>query len=100
MNEVDITPLRSLVKDLISRDIDPGEIHVCPLCNGILHVSISGYAHGDQARRFAVYTRCENCKTSVIFELDNAPPWVKEANFEFNSIEDALEKLGKKPKET
>lgn len=38
--------LGPLVDDLIGRESDPGEIHVCPYCNGELHVSIRIYTEG------------------------------------------------------
>ena len=100
MDKGDITPLRLLIRDLLSRKTNPGEIHVCPLCKGILHVSMSGYTQVGQTKRFAAYTKCENCKTSVIFELDTPPPWIKESTkVEFTSIEDALHKLNEDQEE-
>jgi hypothetical protein len=93
-NKDDITPLRLLLQDLLDRKTDPGEIHVCPLCQGILHVRMSGYTQVRQTKRFAAYVRCENCKVSVIFELGDPPPWIKErTKVEITSIKDALKKL-------
>jgi len=90
----DITPLRRMITDLLDRKTDPGEIHVCPLCEGILHVKISGYTQVGQTKRFAAYVRCESCETRVIFELDTPSPWIKEATkVEFTSVMDALKKL-------
>ena len=94
MSEINITPIRNLITKLVRLETDPGEIHVCPLCKGILHVKMSGYTHKGQTKRFAAYVRCENCETFIISELDTPPPWIKEADkIEFTSIKDALQKL-------
>jgi len=90
----DINPIRLLIQDLLSRNTNPGEIHVCPLCNGILHVRMSGYTQVRQTKRFAAYVHCENCETSVIFELDDPPPWINESpKVEVTNIIDALRKI-------
>ena len=100
MDKDDINLFDRLLTDLINRDTDPGEIHVCPQCNGRLHVSISGYVETNRGKRLGVSMRCDDCKASVSFKVGTIPPWVKEApKFEFRSIKDVLEKFGKKPDE-
>lgn len=100
MDKIDITPFQHLLMDLLNRDTDPGKIHICPLCNGRLHVSMSGYIQTSRGKRMGVGMDCEDCKRSVSFLVGTIPPWIKEApEFEFTSLKDALEKLDKMQEE-
>jgi hypothetical protein len=62
MDKVDITPFQILLTDLLNRDTYPGEIHVCPLCSGRLHVSMSDYVQTSRGKRMGVSMECETVK--------------------------------------
>lgn len=101
MKKDNLDILRPLIYDLISRESDPGEIHVCPNCKGKIHVSIQVLKHAHPPRYLAAGARCENCKIEGYFQfLESAiPPWAKESIINNMSFEDMLNYLDKDPDE-
>ncbi|HEU0291243.1 MAG TPA: hypothetical protein VFR47_00805 [Anaerolineales bacterium] len=93
--------LHPLIHDLISRESDPGEIHMCPNCKGKLHVSIQILKHAHPPRYLAVGARCEKCKIEGYFHFDESaiPPWAKESIINNMSLEEALKYLNEDSEE-
>jgi len=66
-----------LLDNLIKYTIDPGEIHICPICNGEIHVWYGGYKRGEE-RLFGAIVRCESCGIQMALDYSISPPsWVK-----------------------
>ena len=104
--------LGSLLDDLIRRESDPGEIHVCPYCNGELHVSIAIHIskppmiagkpfRSGWDRYLGVGARCENCNAALFsqYSSDAAPPWAKESEYNDMSIDKLWELFHKNSEE-
>ena len=66
-----------LLDNLIKYTIDPGEIHICPICNGEIHFWFGGYKRGEESLLGAI-ARCESCGIQMAFDYSISPPsWVK-----------------------
>jgi hypothetical protein len=91
--------IRPLIRDLISRDNDPGEIHICPNCNGALHVYITVYKEANRAEELSVGVHCEGCKTTGFFEYSEqyVPLWAKESKYKDMNVDDLWKLMRKKP---
>ena len=101
MNKNELDLLRPLIYDLIRRETDPGEIHVCPICNGVLHVSITVYKETGREKELNVGAHCENCETTGFFRFyeKHIPVWAKESKYKDMSPGDALKLLRKDSEE-
>lgn len=101
--------LRSLINDLIRRETDPGELHICPNCQGRLTVSIRinrskkslKIYQGELIEKslwdnyLGVGAYCKDCKITGFFHFDEShfPPWAKESDYSNLSIHEALDRL-------
>jgi hypothetical protein len=66
-----------LLDNLIKYSSVPGEIHVCPICNGKLHVWFGGYKRGEK-NLFGATVSCESCEIQIAVDYAVSPPsWVK-----------------------
>jgi hypothetical protein len=101
MNKGKLELLHPLIDDLIRRETDPGEIHVCPICKGRLHVSMQILTEFDLEKKkvLGIGIRCEDCKTTAFFQDGYIPPWAKESEHKITSLKDALDELGKDTEE-
>lgn len=115
MENDELERVRPLIYDLIRRETDPGEIHVCPNCNGKLHVSIVKVTSNEPLKIFpgepveksiwdnylAVGLRCENCKVQAFlhFTEDHIPQWAKESEYKDKSLDELWELLRKDSEE-
>jgi hypothetical protein len=69
--------INELLDRLIKNTTDPGEIHVCPICNGKLHVWFGGYKRGEESL-FGATVECEACGIQMAVDYGMPPPsWVK-----------------------
>lgn len=75
---------------LVKSEMDPGEIHVCPNCEGKLHVSIRVYTTPYWGRYLGVGAHCENCKTRSVSQRKYIPPWAGESQYKNLIVEDLL----------
>ena len=67
-----------LVHRLLIETSDPGEIHTCPICNGVLHVRFESYVrHGKNL--VGVNLFCEQCEINIVsdFPVEHLPIWIK-----------------------
>jgi len=87
--------LTKFLAELENADSDPGEIHVCPICSGKLHVSIRIHENAYWGRYLAVGALCDNCKIQTISQGKHIPPWAKESEY-INLSEEELWKLLRK----
>ena len=104
MGTDELDRIRPLIYDLIKRETNPGEIHVCPNCNGRLHVSIFKVISSEPLKIFpgepveksmwdnylTVGLHCENCKVQVFLHFTEAhiPTWAKESEYKDMSIDE------------
>ena len=66
-----------LLNDLIKSTTDPGEIHVCPICSGKIHVCFGGYKRGEESL-FGATIKCDSCGIQMALDYAIPPPsWVK-----------------------
>ena len=67
----------NLVHRLINTTNDPGEIHICPICGGVLHVKFSAYVR-HRKKMIGVNIWCDKCKIDIMsdYKVENAPPWI------------------------
>lgn len=93
--------LSPLIVDLIHRESDPGELHICPNCKGEIHISIQVLTRAHPPRYLAVGARCENCKIEGYFHFSESdiPPWAKESEINNMNLDDALELLNEDSEE-
>jgi hypothetical protein len=61
-----------LIDQLMSATSDPGEIHVCPICGGSLHVRFQPYTRGSKAM-LGVQAFCESCGIAVAVDAARPP---------------------------
>ena len=80
------------VDELVMSAVDPGEIHVCPNCKGILHVPIRIYTTPYWGNYLGTSAHCENCKAAIVSQGSYIPPWAKKSEYKDLS-EDELWKL-------
>jgi hypothetical protein len=69
-----------LVHQLMHEASDPGEIHECPNCGGILHVHFLPFKRLE-LDLLEVNIHCEECKINIFttYRLDeNLPQWIKQ----------------------
>ena len=101
MKQNALESIRPLIRDLISRDNDPGEIQICPNCNGVLHVYISVYKEADQADELSVSVYCDGCKTTGFFEYSEqyVPSWAKESKYKDKDVDDLWKLMRGEPGE-
>jgi hypothetical protein len=101
MKKDNLALLSPLINDLIRREYDPGEIHICPNCRGKIHVSMQILTRVHPPRYLAVGARCENCKIEGYFQFSESkiPPWAKESEINTLSLEDALNLLNEDTEE-
>ncbi len=66
-----------LLDKLIKSDSDPGEIHICPICGGEIHVWFGAYKRFE--RKFGVTVDCKSCgiKMAVDYAI-SPPPWIQQ----------------------
>ena len=77
MSDMVENKIGDLIHRLLSQESNPGELHECPRCGGVLHV------------RFELYTRhrrpmvgvnlfCENCDLRLArdYSIGNSPKWL------------------------
>jgi hypothetical protein len=66
-----------LLDNLIRSPIDPGELHICPICDGRIHVWFGGYRRGEE-RLFGATVKCESCEIQMAVDYAVPPPsWVR-----------------------
>lgn len=66
-----------LIGKLIDSPADPGEIHICPLCEGTLHVWFEAYQRGAETL-FGVQVRCDACETQMAVDYGAPlPAWLE-----------------------
>jgi hypothetical protein len=72
--------LDELVHRLMIEANDPGEIHTCPICDGVLHVRFQTYTRSGRDM-LGVNTFCEKCKINIFNDYSLAeelPQWLKQ----------------------
>lgn len=75
--------LHELIHQLMYEPNDPGEIHSCPNCGGVLHVRFLALPTSDISNmpKLEVNSSCEKCRNNVftLYELmDDLPEWIKQ----------------------
>jgi hypothetical protein len=66
-----------LLDNLMKSRTDPGEIHVCPICNGKIHVWFAGYKRGEESL-FGAQVKCESYDIQIAVDYGVPPPsWVE-----------------------
>jgi len=74
-NEDDL--IYELIDKLIQSPANPGEIQICPICNGTLHVWFTAYKRGKEML-FGVQIRCDSCDIDMALDYGAPPPpWLK-----------------------
>jgi ssDNA-binding Zn-finger/Zn-ribbon topoisomerase 1 len=69
--------IQELLDKLIKSDSDPGEIHICPICEGELHVWFGAYKRGNMSL-FGVTVKCKSCGFQMAVDYGVPPPqWAK-----------------------
>lgn len=70
--------LDKLVQKIIVEMTEPGEIHVCPICGGVLHVRFLPYERVD-ILLLEVNTFCESCEKNMFatYQVEKMPQWIK-----------------------
>jgi len=109
-NKLDL--VHPLIYDLLKRESDPGEIQVCPNCDGRLHVVIRIYTSepikisGELVKSIwdkylGVGVHCDGCKLTAFlhFTEDCFPPWAKESEYKDMNIDEAWKLLRKDSEE-
>lgn len=62
---------------LIKSPADPGELHICPICHGKIHVWFGGYRRGTETL-FGATVKCESCGINMAIDYEGPPPsWVQ-----------------------
>ena len=70
----------NLLDRLRKMTIDPGEIHICPICGGKLHVKFGSYERRGKSL-LGVQVSCETCDVEMAVDYVQSPPeWLKAAN--------------------
>jgi hypothetical protein len=77
--------INELLDSLIKYTTDPGEIHVCPICNGELHVWFGGYKRFEESL-FGVQIKCDACGIQMAVDYGIPPSWVKTNNSNLDDI--------------
>jgi hypothetical protein len=62
-----------LLDNLIKSDTDPGEIHICPICEGELHVWFGAYKRLDESL-FGATVECKLCGIQMATDYAIPPP--------------------------
>ena len=69
--------IHAFLDHLIDSATEPDEIHVCPICNGKIHVWFGGYRRGGESL-FGIMIKCESCDLEMAVDYGVPPPsWVK-----------------------
>jgi hypothetical protein len=90
MKENESKRISEFLDKLVIGDLDPGEIQVCPNCEGKLYVSIKVYATPYWGRYLGVGAHCENCKARIVSQRKDIPAWAEESQYKDLSSEDLL----------
>jgi len=90
MKEQDSKLISEFLGKLVEGDINPGEIHICPSCDGRLYVSIRVYTTPYWGRYLGVGAHCENCKARILSQGKYIPPWAEESPYKDLDVEDLL----------
>jgi len=74
----DHDPFRELVDEILSRDLRPQSIQVCPLCQGTLRFYAEIYSSRGK-KLLGVHLICDDCKAAMAVDLgEPLPKWVDE----------------------
>jgi len=74
-NEDDL--ILEFIDKLINSPTNPGEIQICPLCKGTLHVWFAAYKRGKE-RLFGVQVQCDSCETEMALDYGGPlPRWLE-----------------------
>jgi hypothetical protein len=90
MKKSDSKLISEFLDKLVKGNIDLGESHVCPNCEGKLHVSIRVYTTTYWGRYLGVGAHCENCRARIVSQGKYIPPWAKESEYKDLNVEDLL----------
>jgi len=71
--------MTELVANLLTRTDDPGDVHICPICGGILHTQFEPYKR-NRRDLLGVIVKCDHCGISVGIDFDGSdlPSWLEE----------------------
>jgi hypothetical protein len=65
-----------LIDKLIKSPTDPGEIHICPICNGKIHILFGAYKRGEESL-LGVLVKCESCGVQMATDYTMPQsPWL------------------------
>lgn len=68
--------LQHFFNQLVDSKTDPGEVHVCPICEGRLFISFGAYKRGNVSM-LGVTANCEACgKAMAVDYLMPHPEWL------------------------
>lgn len=71
--------LERLLDRLSKATTDPGEIHVCPVCGGDLHVRFEPYIR-DGKSFLGLHAFCESCDAAIATDYAQLPPeWLQKS---------------------
>ena len=73
MSKEEYDKLEQLLHRLCTATTDPGEVHVCPLCNGRLYVRFELYTRGDK-NMLGLQASCESCDAAMAVDCYVQPP--------------------------
>ncbi len=69
--------LFQLIDRLMKAPSDPGEIHICPVCGGRLHVHFDLYSRGDK-KITGIQCWCEECELAMAIDTADLPVWLSQ----------------------